>query len=147
MALSTKTVIILDHNSNMSKRVQTPLVFDKVMTSKSSSNSDKPGIEVHQTLWSCATEAVSEYCRIVWDIFGMERNVTFVINHNGKVRSLNNWSEQGMEVFMKNFAHLGPPPATPPSSPDVNFSQGSNQNFKIAQKQKIRKKKLNRKFK
>jgi len=92
------------------------------MTSKSSSNSDKPGIEVHQTLWSCATEAVSEYCRIVWDIFGMERNVTFVINHNGKVRSLNNWSEQGMEVFMKNFAHLGPPPATPPSSPDVNFS-------------------------
>ena len=56
MALSTKTVIILDHNSNMSKRVQTPLTFDKLVTSKSNPN---PGIKVHQTLWSCATEAVS----------------------------------------------------------------------------------------
>ena len=50
--------------------------------------------------------------------------MTFVINQNGKVRSLNNWSEQGTETFMRNFAHLGNPPATAPGSPEANFRKG-----------------------
>ena len=46
---------------------------------KASKTTDAPKIEVAQTLWTCAVQAMSEYCRIVWDIFGNERSVLFFV--------------------------------------------------------------------
>ena len=73
MSLSTKTIVILDHTVNMSRKVQQSLNFDCLKTKSSIEAANRPKIEVFQTLWSCATQAVSGkfYCKCVAEIQGV----------------------------------------------------------------------------
>lgn len=75
---SGKTIFILDHSPSMSRKVQKPVNLSYALE-KASKTTDAPKIEVAQTLWTCAVQAMSEYCRIVWDIFGNERSVLFFV--------------------------------------------------------------------
>ena len=70
-----------------------------------------PSKSVPQTLWSCSVEAISEYCRIVWDIFSMERSILFLIGDYERSRVprfLNTWDSQGMDKLMQHFSTVGP---------------------------------------
>ena len=109
MTSSEKTIFILDHSPSMSRKVQVPINLTSCI-GKGKGNIELPEIKVAQTLWSCAVEAVSEYCRIVWDIFGLERSILFYIgDHNRTPKNINSWDKQGMDYFMKAFAGIGAP--------------------------------------
>ena len=62
MSLSTKTIVILDHSSNMSRKVQSAINFDQLVVKKNKAQAESPNrspIKVSQTLWTCATQSVS----------------------------------------------------------------------------------------
>ena len=68
--------------------------------------STHPGIK---SLWSSSVESISEYCRIVWDIFSLERSILFLVGDPSTrvPRFLNTWEQQGMEKFMAQFSGIG----------------------------------------
>ena len=87
MSVSTKTVIVLDHSINMARKVQHPLVFDNLLKNYGSKNKSEtnrpPSIKVYQTLWSCATEAISGFFAKFF-IFSKKilKNMTFFKSKN-----------------------------------------------------------------
>ncbi|KAI1301481.1 hypothetical protein HDE_02938 [Halotydeus destructor] len=84
LPVSHKTVFLIDESPNFVNTLsQQKVEFDVP------SKTRLPGVvtlePLEKTLWTCAIEAVSEYCRITWDIFpGGDRLISFVSGINAK---------------------------------------------------------------
>lgn len=113
---SHKTVFVMDHTLVASSGVK--LEMDSFSKSRSSSSSSQPVsqpmnliplLPVSKSLWTCAVEAITEYCRIVWDIFPGSRLVRFVAVDKTCHKILSwNTEEQTVTNLMNSFMMLGP---------------------------------------
>ena len=77
-----KTVLILDHGPNFSLPCdQIDFDFHKSRVAGGAAAAGYiPSAPVMKTMWTCASEAVLEYCRIIWDLFpGHEKMIRFVV--------------------------------------------------------------------
>lgn len=121
--VSHKTVFVLDHGPNFSGPCHQSMEFDIFTKTR------QPGIiplaPLSKTLWTCSVEAAIEYCRIVWDIFPVEKLVRFIISDSSSI-TLNTWSqnEQSLTHLMAALAQVGPPQNT--GSKECNVVHGLN---------------------
>ncbi|KAK7007289.1 hypothetical protein SK128_025646 [Halocaridina rubra] len=112
---SHKTVFVMDHTLSSSSGVK--LEMDTFSKSRSSSSSQPvsqpmnliPLLPVSKSLWTCAVEAITEYCRIVWDIFPGSRLIRFIAVDKSCHKLLSwNIEEQSLTNLMTSFMMLGP---------------------------------------
>ena len=104
-----KTVFVLDQNPTFSTPCD-PVEFDFHKARATLASNYIPAAPIHKTMWTCATEAVLEYCRIVWDIFPSGKLVRFIVgNQDGT--DVNDWSDesQNSAVVAAGFARCGRP--------------------------------------
>lgn len=130
---SHKTVFVMDHTLTASSGVK--LEMDSFTKSRSvsgggcSSSSSQPMsqlmnliplLPVSKSLWTCAVEAITEYCRIVWDIFPGSRLIRFIAVDK-TVHKLSSWNleDQSLTSLMNSFMMLGPPKSASSSKPDL----------------------------
>lgn len=66
-----KTIILLDHSHYFSSPSQYSIDIDNAR----SKVGFIPMAPITKSMWTCNVEAVVEYCRIVYDLFGNERLV------------------------------------------------------------------------
>ena len=69
---------------------------------------------INKSVWTCAVEAVAEYCRIVWDIFPNQDRLLKVVVANpecNEVQPLLGWGEEGQTsaAVMSSLAVVGRP--------------------------------------
>ncbi|KAK8735783.1 hypothetical protein OTU49_005315 [Cherax quadricarinatus] len=114
---SHKTVFVMDHSLTTSSGVK--LEMDSFSKSRSSSGSNSqplvqpmnliPLLPVTKSLWTCAVEAITEYCRIVWDIFPGTRLIRFIAVDK-TTHKLSSWNleDQSLTNLMNAFMMLGP---------------------------------------
>ena len=96
-----KTVFVLDH-SPVFGQACAPLDLDQMMKTRAGANAGHnyiPLPPVYKSMWTCAAEAVLEYCRIVWDIFPTEEKlIEVVVSGHGRLTSWDE-AEQGRGQF------------------------------------------------
>ncbi|KAA0203761.1 hypothetical protein HAZT_HAZT009111 [Hyalella azteca] len=66
-----------------------------------------PLLPVDKTIWTCAVEAITEYCRIVWDIFPGTRFISLMSIGGGAVERLSSW-HQDQILCVQLLMVLGP---------------------------------------
>lgn len=101
-----KTVFVLDQSPNFAMAAD-QIDFDFHKARNSGYASSPP---IVKTMWTCATESVLEYCRIVWDIFPQDKLIQFVVSGQEAV-GVNSWdkNEQNCVNVSKGFAKCGRP--------------------------------------
>lgn len=79
---SHKTVFVLDHTLSSSSGVKFDL--ESLSKARSSNHSQSqqtvshiPILPVVKSIWTCAVEALTEYCRLVWNCFTHYCNMPF----------------------------------------------------------------------
>ncbi|KAL7642947.1 UNVERIFIED_CONTAM: hypothetical protein RMT77_006237 [Armadillidium vulgare] len=109
-----KTVFLLDHTLSSQSGVKFDL--ESLNKPKNSNHSQSqppvahiPLLPVYKSVWTCGVEALTEYCRIVWDIFPSSRLIRFIAVDK-TVHRLNGWSadDQNLSSLMNMFITLGP---------------------------------------
>ena len=73
---SHKTVLVLDRSPHFLQSSKEPVEFD--VFSKRQATGLIPQAPITKTLWTCNVEAVTEYARIVYDIFPADKLVSFL---------------------------------------------------------------------
>ena len=68
-----ETCIVIDHNSQFLKNSGSKLEFDPTQKNRSAQTFFS---SLHKTTWTCIVEGVSEYCRIVYDVFPPSHKVS-----------------------------------------------------------------------
>lgn len=106
--MNHKTIFVMDHHPNFSMACdQVDFDFHKA---RAPNANYIPAPPVTKTMWTCATEAVMEYCRIVWDIFPTNKLIQFIVgNQEGQV--INTWAseDQNSRAIANGFASCGRP--------------------------------------
>lgn len=90
-----KTVFVLDHSPIFGQSCA-PLDLDQMMKSRAGSAAAAhyiPLPPVYKSMWTCAAEAVLEYCRIVWDIFPTEEKLIEMVVSGASPVRLTSWDE------------------------------------------------------
>ncbi|XP_076060577.1 integrator complex subunit 13 asun [Oratosquilla oratoria] len=107
---SHKTVFVLDHSSNLSSMSGVKLEMDSFNKNRNNQPLNLIPLQpVMKSLWTCAVEAVTEYCRIVWDIFPGTRLIRFV-SYDKSVHKLGSWNleDQSINNLTASFMTLNP---------------------------------------
>ncbi|KAK3858190.1 hypothetical protein Pcinc_035598 [Petrolisthes cinctipes] len=121
---SHKTVFVLDHTLTASSGVKLEMdSFSKCRSGSTSGNGGSSGpptpsqpqvsliplLPITTSLWTCAVEAITEYCRIVWDIFPGTRLIRFIAVDK-TIHKLSSWNgeDQNLPNLMNSFMALGP---------------------------------------
>lgn len=101
-----KTVFVLDHSPYFSMPCD-QVEFD---FQKSRPTGYIPLAPINKSMWTCATEAVMEYCRIVWDLFPQEKLLQFVVSDQ-EPKQIASWDteEQDSTVLTNGLAQCGRP--------------------------------------
>ena len=100
-----KTVFVLDHSPVFGQSCA-PLDLDQMMKTRAGAGAHNyiPLPPVYKSMWTCAAEAVLEYCRIVWDIFPTEEKlIEVVVSGHGRLTSWDE-AEQGSGRFGGSLA-------------------------------------------
>jgi len=65
---------------------------------------------LQKTTWTCIVEGVTEYCRIVYDIFPISHKIQ-VLSSDEAVSNVNNFDEESQTIqhILKGFGDIGPP--------------------------------------
>lgn len=77
---------------------------------KKNGSANLPSSSFSKTLYTCAVEAILEYCRIVWDLFPAgERLIKTSCCSSNAVKSINSWdaSLQNYECLLDGFGRYG----------------------------------------
>uniref|UniRef100_A0A2P2HVP6 Protein asunder n=1 Tax=Hirondellea gigas TaxID=1518452 RepID=A0A2P2HVP6_9CRUS len=113
--ISQKTVLVLDHTLSGSSGVQLDMdSFCKTRNSAAAAGTAHnphyiPLRAVTKTIWTCAVEAITEYCRIVWDIFPGSRYISISSVGASSVDQLSSWyQDQSLAAVMQLMMVLGP---------------------------------------
>uniref|UniRef100_A0A3Q3LJ76 Integrator complex subunit 13 n=1 Tax=Mastacembelus armatus TaxID=205130 RepID=A0A3Q3LJ76_9TELE len=116
-SVSHKTVFVVDHCPYMAESSRQQVECD-VLT-KSRAQGMIPLAPVSKSLWTCAVECSMEYCRILYDIYPMDKlvkgqqsftNVNYIVS-DSEFHILNSWrqEEQSTHELMSALAAVGPP--------------------------------------
>jgi len=108
-----KTVFVLDHSPIFGQSCA-PLDLDQMMKSRAGSAAAAhyiPLPPVYKSMWTCAAEAVLEYCRIVWDIFPTEEKLIEMVVSGASPVRLTSWdeAEQNCGVVSTRMSRYGRP--------------------------------------
>eukprot|EP00088_Acartia_fossae_P037285 TRINITY_DN3844_c0_g1_i3.p1 TRINITY_DN3844_c0_g1~~TRINITY_DN3844_c0_g1_i3.p1 ORF type:complete len:686 (+),score=153.62 TRINITY_DN3844_c0_g1_i3:627-2684(+) len=104
---SHKTVIVLDHGAHFAQPCH-PVEVD--VQRARGPGAYIPLAPVSKSVWTCVVEATLEYCRIVWDLFPVEKCIRFVVRKNPP-EILNGWKNehQNTASIMTALAGVGRP--------------------------------------
>ncbi|KAE8281437.1 Integrator complex subunit 13 [Larimichthys crocea] len=107
-SVSHKTVFVVDHCPYMAESSRQQVECD-VMT-KSRAQGVIPLAPVSKSLWTCAVECSMEYCRILYDIYPLDKLVNYIVS-DSEFHILNSWrqEEQSTHELMSALAAVGPP--------------------------------------
>jgi len=107
---SHKTVFVLDHGPYFALPCH-QVEFD---VTRRGGPGFIPLAPISKSVWTCAVEAVAEYCRIVWDIFPAQDKLVRVVVASpecNEVQPLLGWGEEGQTsaAVMTSLAMVGRP--------------------------------------
>ena len=107
---SHKTVFVLDHGPYFAMPCH-QVEFD---VARRGGPGFIPLAAISKSVWTCAVEAVAEYCRIVWDIFPNQDRLLRVVVASpecNEVQPLLGWGEEGQTsaAVMSSLAVVGRP--------------------------------------
>ncbi|XP_053718326.1 integrator complex subunit 13 isoform X2 [Synchiropus splendidus] len=107
-SVSHKTVFVVDHCPYMSESSRQQVECD-VLT-KSRAQGVVPLAPVSKSLWTCAVECSMEYCRILYDIYPVDKLINYIVS-DSEYHSLNSWrrEDQSTHELMSALAAVGPP--------------------------------------
>jgi hypothetical protein len=94
-SISSKTVIVIDKSYYMCRRVQHALNIDLIVRG----NTDESYVQKSPTIYQSALQSLTEYCRIVWDIFGSERRFLLKTFYKNRIKTISSWNNQGMDFL------------------------------------------------
>jgi len=101
-----KTVFVIDETPSF---VDTPsqeaVDFDGVAKTRQLPATCPPLPPITKSLWSCAIEAVAEYCRIIWDVYPDSQRVISFARCKPNCPTVLGWTEedQSLPSLMKAF--------------------------------------------
>uniref|UniRef100_A0A3B4TRC2 Integrator complex subunit 13 n=1 Tax=Seriola dumerili TaxID=41447 RepID=A0A3B4TRC2_SERDU len=107
-SVSHKTVFVVDHCPYMAESSRQQVECD-VLT-KSRAQGVIPLAPVSKSLWTCAVECSMEYCRILYDVYPVDKLVNYIVS-DSEFHTLNTWKqdEQSTHELMSALAAVGPP--------------------------------------
>ncbi|KAG7495530.1 hypothetical protein JOB18_001086 [Solea senegalensis] len=107
-SVSHKTVFVVDHCPYMAESSRQQVECD-VLT-KSRAQGVIPLAPVSKSLWTCAVECSMEYCRILYDVYPLNKLVNYIVS-DSEFHILNTWrqEDQSIHELMAALAAVGPP--------------------------------------
>lgn len=125
--LNYKTVLVLDHGSQLLQPSNEHIEFDVPSKAKASSSftSSIPLKPLSKSLWTCSVEAALEFSRIVYDIFGKQKLISFISSDQASISTLTKWSQkyQDIEVIQRAIGQLGLPARKSKGSSEARLSR------------------------
>ena len=115
-SISSKTVIVIDKSYYMCRRVQHALNIDSIVRG----NADENYVQKSPTIYQSALQSLTEYCRIVWDIFGSERRFLFKTFYKNRTKTISSWNNQGMDYLRDTLRRSA---QNSPNAKDIDASQ------------------------
>ena len=117
-SISSKTVIVIDKSYYMCRRVQHALNIDSIVRG----NADESYVQKSPTIYQSALQSLTEYCRIVWDIFGSERRFLLKTFYKNRTKTISSWNNQGMDYLRDTLRRSA---QNSPNAKDIDASQQS----------------------
>ncbi|XP_061769272.1 integrator complex subunit 13 isoform X1 [Nerophis ophidion] len=107
-AVSHKTVFVVDHCPYMAESSRQQVECD--LLTKSRAQGVIPLAPVSKSLWTCAVECSMEYCRILYDIYPVDKLINYIVS-DSEFHILNSWKRdnQSTHELMSALAAVGPP--------------------------------------
>ncbi|XP_061523581.1 integrator complex subunit 13 isoform X1 [Phycodurus eques] len=107
-SVAHKTVFVVDHCPYMAESSRQQVECD-VLT-KSRGQGVIPLAPVSKSLWTCAVECSMEYCRILYDIYPLDKLINYIVS-DSEFHLLNSWKRdcQSTHELMSSLAAVGPP--------------------------------------
>ncbi|KAM4569423.1 integrator complex subunit 13 isoform 1-T1 [Odontesthes bonariensis] len=107
-SVAHKTVFVVDHCPYMAESSRQQVECD-VLT-KSRAQGVIPLAPVSKSLWTCAVECSMEYCRILYDVYPVDKLVNYIVS-DSEFHILNSWrrEDQSTHELMSALAAVGPP--------------------------------------
>jgi hypothetical protein len=109
-----KTVVIVAGNSLSAAYGGVQVALD----AKGTKHGSNP-TSIHKTLWTNSVEAVTEYCRVIFDLFPDEYQVCVAAADEVKCHPINTWRDEDQELskVQSGFQKFGFPVLNPPIAP------------------------------
>lgn len=106
-----KTVVVVAANSLSSAACGQNITFDLTLGKTKAPASSAASKSIIKNLWSCAVEAVCEYCRIVFDLFPDQNQVCVAAVDEAKCQPINSWRDEDQEIgkVLSGFQKFGAP--------------------------------------
>ncbi|XP_037551890.1 integrator complex subunit 13 isoform X2 [Nematolebias whitei] len=107
-SVAHKTVFVVDHCPYMAESSRQQVECD-VLT-KSRAQGVIPLAPLSKSLWTCAVECSMEYCRILYDIYPVDKLVNYIVS-DSEFHILNSWRRENQSTYelMAALAAVGPP--------------------------------------
>ncbi|KAM3859148.1 integrator complex subunit 13 isoform 2-T2 [Diretmus argenteus] len=107
-SVAHKTAFVVDHCPYMSESSRQQVECD-VLT-KSRAQGVIPLAPVSKSLWTCAVECSMEYCRILYDVYPLNKLVNYIVS-DSEFHILNSWRQEDQSTYelMSALAAVGPP--------------------------------------
>ncbi|XP_072311023.1 integrator complex subunit 13 isoform X1 [Eucyclogobius newberryi] len=106
-SVAHKTVFVVDHCPYMAESSRQQVECD-VLTKRT--QGVIPLAPVSKSLWTCAVECSMEYCRILYDVYPLDKLINYLVS-DSEFHSLNSWrrEDQSTHELMSALAAVGPP--------------------------------------
>ncbi|KAJ0012463.1 hypothetical protein NQD34_016797 [Periophthalmus magnuspinnatus] len=106
-SVAHKTVFVVDHCPYMAESSRQQVECD-VLTKRT--QGVIPLAPVSKSLWTCAVECSMEYCRILYDVYPLDKLINYIVS-DSEFHSLNSWrrEDQSTHELMSALAAVGPP--------------------------------------
>uniref|UniRef100_A0A8C5CYH9 Integrator complex subunit 13 n=1 Tax=Gadus morhua TaxID=8049 RepID=A0A8C5CYH9_GADMO len=107
-SVAHKTAFVVDHCPYMAESSRQQVECD-VLT-KSRAQGVIPLAPVSKSLWTCAVECSMEYCRILYDVYPLNKLINYIVS-DSEFHILNTWrqEDQSTHELMSALAAVGPP--------------------------------------
>lgn len=115
-----KTVFVLDHTPYFGISCENPIEFEFL---KARGPGCLPIPPFSKSLWTCSFESALEYCRIVWDLFPINKLIRFVASDHIP-HCINEWlpAHQNLGHLTSTMSTIGVPPTVLPSNTKTEFT-------------------------
>uniref|UniRef100_A0A7N6ACM3 Integrator complex subunit 13 n=1 Tax=Anabas testudineus TaxID=64144 RepID=A0A7N6ACM3_ANATE len=97
-SVSHKTVFVVDHCPYMAESSRQQVECD-VLT-KTRAQGVIPLAPVSKSLWTCAVECSMEYCRILYDIYPVDKLVNYIVS-DSEFHMLNSWRREEQKLDLR----------------------------------------------
>ncbi len=103
-----KTVLVAVYNSFSTYPCGQGIGLELALAGKTSKASSVKSIP--KSVWTCCVEAVSEYCRVVLDLFPDKHQVCVAAVDETKCQPINSWRDEDQQFAKVNYYSNCSPP-------------------------------------